>query len=201
MKVMIVHRAERVDRDPFVRKLIGEFPQSRIQNAYSPAWEKSRVAQSLRGGACSILCAVRNHLEDHPVLVLEDDADFNGDLPDLSTLPEDAGVVILGSWGAPEPDDGQQWTKIHQKFFGCQAILFMPQLNRTDFLLDAYEMMALCSFDPSSEGLKTCIESILMHSTKKAGLAVYRPQSFSFTTHESISDRTGVVMGGSMPSF
>jgi hypothetical protein len=199
--VLIVHKPDRVDRDPFVRKLIADFPQSRIQNAYVPKWETDKVARSLRGGACSILNAVRKNLACNPLLILEDDADFIGTMSDLTSIPDDAGVVLLGSWGAPLPQDGEQWTKIQSKFFGCQAILFMPILTQTEFVLTAYEMAMLCSFDPASEGLKTCIESILLHSTNAVGLSVYRPQVFPFVTHESISDRTGVVMGGLKASF
>lgn len=190
MKTVIIHKPDRHDREGFVGALLGAFTGAVVQDAYTPEWEEG-PARAIRGCACSVLNAVKRHLGDEPLLVLEDDAFLASPMPDLSEIPQGAGIVMLGIGEIAPVKTSAKWERIEERFFGSHAILFMPRLRASDFLLNAFEMASLCSFSPSAKGLKTCMESILLSCASSAGVGIYRPLTFPFSTHASVSDRTG----------
>lgn len=195
---VIIHRKERLDRIPAIAALLSRYPQTQVLPAVVPDWEASSHNRAVRGCSLSHLSAVKAFLKpDAPLLVLEDDAVAIAPM-DLADLPADAGILIVGGDVEDYGDDiVGGWREVFPKFWGTQAVVYLPSLLNSPFLLNAFEAAAsLClgrNEQGSSSGL--CLESLLLTSMKRSDLKIYRPQHMAFSTVESVSDSTGAPLG------
>ena len=187
MKVVIIHRATRVDRKPNVDRLCALFPQAIVLPAFEPVWETDLTKRAVRGCSLSHLIAVRDHLNFEPLLVLEDDAVFCGDKLDWLDVPSNAAVVLIGSEVGVYGDETKAgYREVIPPFFGTHAVLYMPVIKQTNILLNAALTAAANQFG-SVKGELT-YESLLCWPILKTNLQIYRPNVMGFTTLEDLSD-------------
>jgi exopolysaccharide biosynthesis predicted pyruvyltransferase EpsI len=193
MEVVIIHRQQRTDRIPIMAGLLNSFPKARILEAKVPLWETDLHSRAMRGCAVSHLSAVKAFLtENNPLLVLEDDAKVLTDLPDLSKIPSDAGIIVCGGDINVYGDDyGSGFREVLPPFYGTQAVIYLPRLLKSNYLLNAFERMATAPMG-SGEG-RVCTESLLLLTAKDSGLKIYRPNNMVFGTVPSLSDSRGIV--------
>lgn len=197
MQVYIIHRNTRTDRIPNIAKLLGAFPQAKILEAKVPMWEHNLHSRAMRGCLVSHLSAVKSFLSNEPILVLEDDAVLHPEAwakYQKSELPKDAHIVLLGADVECFGDEGTGgFRPALPKFWGTHAVMYYPSLMRTQFLLNAFEAAATVNIaDSQNNGV--CCESIMMQAAGRAGLPIYRPHEMVFSTAESVSDSSGIVM-------
>lgn len=195
MSTAIIHRQQRTDRIPTIAKLLARFPDAQILEAKVPGWERNPHATAMRGCAVSHLSAAKALLTpNEPLIVLEDDAEFieGAALPDFSKAPADAGLILLGADADQYGDDyGTGFREVLPKFYGTQAVAYMPRLLRSPYLLNAFERMATA---PMGAGPgEVCTESLLLLAAMDSGLKIYRPTNMVFTTVPSVSDSRGTV--------
>lgn len=198
MLTAIIHRPARVDRIQQVAKLQEAHPGAVVVPAREVPWEPP-ASGAVRGCALSHLDAVRSALRaDRPVLVLEDDAVIRPDAWaafDIAKVPEDAGVVLLGTesdrHGAP---DANGFRVVQPPNWGTHAVLYMPALLRSPFFFNAFRILAShpigreAHLPPDVIGL--CYESVLHMALEHSGLTLVRPARITHTTSGGVSDRT-----------
>lgn len=192
MKITIIHRPERTDREEYILQLIRAFKDVSILDAVIPKRGESSAGKSIAGCTASHIRAVSKYLINEPLLVLEDDAVIDSQayakIVSLKSIPEDCGAITLGGDGLPRPVD--IWTPVTGKFFGTQAIIYLPRIKKTKFTEMAWEILALSPVE--GEGA-LCYESIMMQSLHINGLKLYRPPLLAATAAKTVSDRTGEV--------
>jgi hypothetical protein len=191
MKVVIIHRPERTDRIRNIAKLLDIYPDAVIEHAAVPAWVDKPIDKAMRGCTLSHLNCIRKHLTNEPLLVLEDDAvaipENLAELP--NTFPANALAVVVGGdvdQFGDELDYG--FRKVLPKFFGTQAMIYLPSIWQTPFLLNAYALTANNHIGHAPNGGSICFESMLLQSTMGTGKAFYRPRKMCFTTMGDLSD-------------
>lgn len=198
MNSVVIHRKERLDRIPAIAALLSHYPQTQVLPAIVPDWEASSHNRAVRGCSLSHLSAVKAFLKpDAPLLVLEDDAAAITPL-DLSNVPADAGILIVGGDVEEYGDDIiGGWREVLPKFWGTQGVIYMPKLLNSSFLLDAFEAAASLCLGRNNQGpsIGVCLESLLLTAIEKTGLRIYRPKHMAFSTVESVSDSTGAPLG------
>lgn len=204
MKITVIHNPERLDRAAGVGALHARFPQLLLTYAQR-SYEPDRQAAAVRGCSLSHLLAVRSLLsEAEPLLVLEDDAQIDPEglkafLEDYETYGAPAAdIVLLGAeteaHGATDP---RGYTEVVPPFFGTHAVLYLPSLLRSEWLLNAYAVAATNPVGQTLEGhIGLCYESILCIAAQQSSNRIVRPQRMAFTTMESFSDREGAMMPG-----
>jgi hypothetical protein len=195
MKTVIIHRSERTDREQFLLPLMRFFKGIKITEAVVPPRNNLPYEQAIVGCSASHLNAILTDLPDNePLLVLEDDAVLDPSLwqqfSQSSQIPKDCGAIILGGDGLTESKG--DWTAIDKPFFGSQAVIYLPVLKKSAFMLNAWRILATSQVGKATDGsVGLCYESVLMSSLRSCGLSLYRPAVLPFTTAESVSDRTG----------
>lgn len=197
----VIHDGARADRARGVADLYEKFGDAlRVAGPVVPAWERDPFARSVRGCALAHLFAVRDGLRaDTDVVVFEDDVaryEAGQGEPDLSTLPADAGIVLLGaeteSLGA-RAEGG--WFEVLPKFWGTHAVLYRAELAATDFLLNALAILAANSTGSQTDGyVSLCYESVLCMAVRGCGVKIYRPEVMAYTTVGGWSSREACRM-------
>lgn len=196
MHVTVIHDPARLDRAQYIAKLYELYPNIILTYAQKPTWESHHTSRATRGCALAHLLASSTLLKkQESVLVLEDDAvpyqpgtDF---LKAHQDLPEDAGIILLGSEVYKHDsvlDCG--YAKVHPPFRGTHAVLYTPKLLNSNFFTEAYRLIATHSMgtrDLYHDAL--CFESVLLQATTHAGLSIYRPRIMTFTAAAGFSDR------------
>lgn len=189
MDSVVIHRTVRADRQPAVEKLAQQFPGLQVFEALTPKWEVSPHNMAVRGCSVSHLFIVRNYLKDKPLLVLEDDAEMLEDCNiDLTNVPEDAGIILYGADVEEYGPDQNGFREVLPKFWGSHAVVYLPKLLKTDFLLNALSTTSIYCLGRHRQGTGLCYESVLFLAMAKTGLKIYRPNKMGFTTIESVSD-------------
>lgn len=193
MKTIVIHNPARVDRLANIEKLRESFPDLEVFNAIVPEWDTKRDSRCLRGCTASHLIAARHALNGTPVLVLEDDAELVGDVPDFSLAPRNAGIVF---YGAEITQNGDEETEGFRRFFGpfwgTHAVLYKPHPHFGTFLIEALTSSSFLPF--GYEDGAFCAESIIYNAAQRAQLPMCRPNSMSFTTIGDVSESSGEVM-------
>lgn len=187
----------RIDRCALVGDLHKHIPSLKIFPAVKLEWERHPVMRATKGCSLSHLDIVRLHLRQNtPVFVLEDDAvvipygaqEWN---KIKDKIPQDAGIVLLGAetenYSLP---DKNGFREVQPKTWGSHAVLYMPLLLETNFLAEAYRIIASNSMGETG----FCYESVLHTVTAACGVKMYRPSEMVFTTAPSFSDRTSTMM-------
>lgn len=199
MRTAVIHRPERLDRCKAVGALHDAFPDLALIVAQVPEWEQDKSARAVRGCSLSHLLGVRHFLTpDAPALIFEDDAVAYA--PGVAAwetvkdrIPADAGIVLLGGETEQVSPSGE-FREVLGKYWGTHAVLYMPALTRSPFLVEAYALLASRPVgQPSAGQLGLCYESVLLQAVYRSGLKVYRPEVMAYTTLESLSERDGVV--------
>lgn len=192
MRVIVIHNPERTDRLTNIDRLRARFPQLEVKDARVPKWESDRHARCLRGCTSSHLQHARGVLNGVPVLVLEDDAVLEGELPALDSIPPSAGMVLLGGEAPNAADESHPGFRLFlPPFFGTHAVLYLPRQSAYGFLLDAFETCSFASFGFETGDL--CAESVLYTAGLRSGYPMYRPNKMAFTTLGDESESFGSV--------
>jgi hypothetical protein len=193
VKVFVIHQPERTDREANISRLRERFPNLELVNAHSPEWEQDLGARALRGCTAAHLLLAQQALHGEPVLVLEDDAVMEGELPSFDGIPSNVGIVLLGG-DAPYVGDElpSGFRLFYPPFFGTQAVLYLPRPSLFAFLLDAMGSSLLCQFGLAPN--MACTESILYFSGSRTGYMVCRPSTMIFSTLGDLSSSRGVVV-------
>lgn len=202
MITAIIHDTRNLSRAKYVGGIHDRFPDINLIHAQSPEWESSPFRRAVRGCTLSHLLAVRALLTPaDPLLVLEDDAvEHAGKWAEWKSvegkIPKDAGIVLLGG-KTPHLDtpDGYGFARVKPPWFHSHAVIYMPALTQTPWLLDAYATLAASAMGEDDRGGGLCAESILCLALEGAGLSLYRAPVTVFGTAEAISARTGEVEG------
>ncbi len=192
----VIHDGSRADRARNVADLYERLGGAlRVAGPFVPVWEQDPAARAVRGCALAHLFAVRDGLRaDTDVVVFEDDAaryEAGQGEPDLSTLPADAGIVLLGAetecLGA-RAEGG--WFEVLPKFWGTHAVLYRAELAATDFLLNAFALLAANPTGGQKDGcVSLCYESVLCMAVRGCGVKIYRPEVMAYTTSGGWSSR------------
>lgn len=192
----VIHDGSRADRARNVADLYERLGGAlRVAGPVVPVWEQDPAARAVRGCALAHLFAVRDGLRaGADVVVFEDDAarhEAGQGEPDLSTLPADAGIVLLGAetecLGA-RAEGG--WVEVLPKFWGTHAVLYRAELAATDFLLNAFALLAANPTGGRREGcMSLCYESVLCMAVRGCGVKIYRPEVMAYTTVGGWSSR------------
>lgn len=196
----IIHKSSRKDREPLVEDLKKLIEGTRVLEAKTPLWESSPHNIAVRGCTLSHLSAVKSFitpttavliLEDDAVVIMDHFAEFL-DIP-LDKYPKDAGAILLG--GDTElysSADEYGFREVFPKFWGSQAVLYLPKLAMSNFLLNSFELSASMCLGRSDAAQGLCYESVLLQGLSSVGLKLYRPTKMPFTTQaETLSDSTG----------
>lgn len=190
MTTKIIHKLDRIDRIPFVAELMRLVPGAEPVPARVPTWGIDPSSIAIRGNGLSVFHSVIAFLrKDDPLLLLEDDAKI---IPQgwekfcENTIPDDAGIVVLGGDVEKYEESLGYFRKILPPFFGSHAVWFSPKLLQTNFVLNGFAIMAEVPLTKQPGGI--CIESVLLMALHGTGLAAYRPEMMAFTTHSSLSD-------------
>jgi len=183
METHIIHCARRTDRIKNIANLMHHFPDAEIYNAQEPLHETSQHNKAMLGCALSHLDVIGKFVKDSPVMVLEDDASFEGEMPKIYTAPEDATALLLGGEAYNYGEDEKGWREIFPKYFGTQAIVYMPAAR--ECLEKAYRVIAESGLGRQQGAKRICFESLLLN----AGMKIYRPSAaVPFSTLEDISE-------------
>lgn len=196
MQTTIIHRPERTDREAFLVPLLRFFRDVRLMDACIPRTTEDHSARAVRGCSASHLLAIEQSDPNRPLLVLEDDAVMDEShyrrVQALGDAPSDCGAILLGGDGLPNK---HPWNRVTGKYFGSQAVLYLPALKQSRFLHHAWKLLALHETGVESQGaVRLCYESILQQSVAAAGLHLYAPMVLPFTTGDSFSDRLQAEM-------
>lgn len=187
MQTRIIHCARRTDRIKNIASLIHHFPKADIYPAKEPRHEATQHNKAMLGCALSHLDLIGK--SDGTVLVLEDDATLEGEMPDLSTLPDDAAAILLGGEAYTYGEDENGWREIFPKYFGTQAIIYTAKAK--ECLKEAYRVIAESGLGRQEGASRICFESLLMN----AGMKIYRPSGeIPFSTLEDLSETRGQVL-------
>lgn len=192
----IIHREQDRERVPLINLMREVIPSSRIVGAFEPLWEQAKDVRSIRGCSVSHLkayAAIAN--ESTPHLNLEDDAvvipDGLKELAELESLPDDCGVLLVGS-ETPNIYKMGSFYEVVVPFHGAHGVLFnTPLLCKTHFLMHAWELLSTTEMSEKA----CCFEGLLFAACSRVGLRVYRMDKMAFSTSGGISSRTGRVHG------
>ena len=192
----VIHDGSRAERARNVADLYDRFGGAlSVAAPVVPRWEADAASCAVRGCALAHLFAVRDSLgPDTDGTVFEDDAaryDAGQGEADLSTLPADAGIVLLGA--ETECLGGRTeggWYEVKPKFWGTHAVLYRAALAKTGFLLNAFAILAANpTGGPREGGVSLCYESVLCMAVRGCGVKIYRPEVMAYTTTAGWSSR------------
>lgn len=193
MKTIVIHNPTRTDRLANIDKLRKSFPDLEVLEAVVPVWDTKRDSRCLRGCTVSHLIAARYALNGVPVLVLEDDAELVGDVPDFSLTPSTAGIVFYGAEITQNGDEEHAgFRRFFGPFWGTHAVLYKPHPRFGAFLLEALTSSSFLPF--GYEDGSFCAESIIYNAAQRAKMPICRPNSMSFTTIGDVSESSGELM-------
>jgi hypothetical protein len=198
MHTTIIHRPQRTDREPFLLPLLRFFRDVRIMDACVPQTTEDPASRAVRGCSASHLLAIEQSDPNRPLLVLEDDAVLDESLyrkvQALGDAPRDCGAILLGGDGLPNQ---HPWNRVTARYFGSQAVLYLPALKQSRFVSHAWKLLALHETGIECPGaVRLCYESLLQQSVLAAGLHLYAPMVLPFATGTSFSDRLQAEMPG-----
>ena len=203
MEIYIIHEESRIDRLHNVNLLCEYFPNAIVFPAISPSWIKDCGVRSVLGCSLSHLEILCNSV-DNSVLILEDDAKLRSDVFNMLNLkvPEDAGAIIFGGEIPPENTvcGVGEYSKIIGQYYGSHAVWYnLKYLKSVNFFNVVYKIIATHKIgthtNNPSDDIGMCYESILAYTLKLLNISLYRPKSMVFSTIESISQRTNMMMG------
>jgi hypothetical protein len=186
MNVSIIHRAARADREDNVRRLLALFPHAKVLSAMEPDWGSSAMTKAVRGCSLSHLLAVRHSPCNEPLLVIEDDAVLEGELPSFKDVPSDAAITLFGAEAVHYGDSRGGYREVLPPFFGSHAVLYSPKFVHSSALVDAALLVA--SQELGANAGQMAYEGVLLGAVSRSGLKIYRPDRIPFTTLESVSD-------------
>lgn len=197
-QTLIIHQSSREDRKVSVRDLIDRIGNAQVMEAISPTWESTPANIATRGCSLSHLCALRISSGHEFIMVLEDDAKI---LPEgyeawlnVTDLPADCGAVLLGGDVDHHLPGLDGWHEVQPPFWGSHAVLYhRSRLEKTDFLTNAYEIIASNQVGTDGNGFGLCYESILLMALHSVGLKLYCREHHAFSTTENLSARSGSV--------
>lgn len=198
MIAALIHDPLRLDRAKFVGALYEKFPDIHLVVAQQPAWETDPHNRALRGCMLSHLLAIKEISRlrpDENILVLEDDAELYAPgwaewVRSQGDVPEDAGIVLLGSETETHGPSVNGFIEVLPKCFGSHAVIYTPQLIKRGFLQEAYAITAANRIGRSENGAPSlCPESVMLMATGNVGLKVYRPRTMAFTAAPGFSSR------------
>ncbi len=188
----IIHREKDRERIPLINKVREYLPDSRVVGAFEPNWELMQDVRAIRGVSVSQLKAYTLFGDDTQChLNLEDDAVVVPaglqELQDLDELPEDCGILLVGS-ETPNAFRSGNFYEVAAPFHGAHGVLFnTPVLSKTHFMLHAWELLSTTHMADSA----CCLEGLLDTAVKRVGLRIYRMDRMAFATSGGFSSRTG----------